>query len=415
MPNLQPSGMTSVARAREFILSRVVPVSGGDERVSLSDAAGRILADDVSAPFNVPGHDNSAMDGFACRVADLSADSESALKVAGDAFAGSPFAGTFASGECVKIMTGAVLPQGADIVIPKEETRPAENGAVVVRPGTRKPETNIRRAGEDLRKGSPALSAGTLLGASEVGLLGSLGFGDAPVKRKLRVAHFSTGDELRSAGEKLKEGEVYDSNRRTIGAMLARMGAEAMDMGVVRDDRAQLSAAFDEAAESADAIVTSGGASVGDADFVRDILAERGEALFWKVAMRPGRPLAFGKVGGADFFGLPGNPVSVMVCFCQFVRDALWKRAGRTGDFAVPMFSAVAGESLRKAPGRMEFQRGMLTRDADGEWRVFSTGDQGSGILSSMTRANCFVVLEEERGKVSAGERVLVQPFDGIL
>ena len=376
---VRPGGMTSVSQAREFIMSRIVPIAGGDARVSLAESAGRILAEDVCAPFNVPGHDNSAMDGFACRVSDLSAGRESVLRIAGDAFAGSPFAGRFASGECVKIMTGAVLPNGSDIVIPKEETSPAGDGAVAIHPGARRAGANMRQAGEDLQAGAVALSRGTLLGASEVGLLGSLGFGDALVRRKLRVAHFSTGDELRSAGEVLGEGEIYDSNRRTIGALLSRLGAEAIDLGVVRDDRGALAAALDSAAGRADAIVTSGGASVGEADFIREILAERGEVLFWKVAMRPGRPLAYGKVGGkadgtggvggmggVDFFGLPGNPVSVVVCFCAFVRDALFRRAGRVGDFGVPLFGVLAGEDLRKSPGRMEFQRGILRRAGGG-------------------------------------------------
>ena len=382
---VRPGGMTSVAQAREFILSRIVPIADGDARVSLAESAGRILAEDVCAPFNVPGHDNSAMDGFACRVSDLSAGRESVLRIAGDAFAGSPFAGRFASGECVKIMTGAVLPNGSDIVIPKEETSPAGDGAVAIHPGARRAGANMRQAGEDLQAGAVALPRGTLLGASEVGLLGSLGFGDALVRRRLRVAHFSTGDELRSAGEVLGEGEIYDSNRRTIGALLSRMGAEAIDLGVVRDDRGALAAALDSAAGRADAIVTSGGASVGEADFIREILAERGEVLFWKVAMRPGRPLAYGKVGGTggvggvDFFGLPGNPVSVVVCFCAFVRDALFRRAGRVGDFGVPLFGVLAGEDLRKSPGRMEFQRGILRRagGGGGDGRCFRRATRG--------------------------------------
>ena len=416
MQSARPAGMTSVARAREFILSRIVPISANPESIPLSDACGRILAEDVCAPFNVPGHDNSAMDGFACRAADLSAQNETALKIAGSAFAGSPFNGNFQSGECIKIMTGAELPARADIVIPKEETKPAPDNAVIILPAARKVGLNTRQAGEDLQKGKAALAAGTLMGPAEIGLLGSLGFAQIRARRKLRVAHFSTGDELRTAGEKLGRGEVYDSNRRAIGAMLARMGADAVDLGIVRDDPEALSAAFDEAAKNADAIITSGGASVGEADFIRDILSRRGEVLFWKVAMRPGRPLAYGKVDDADFFGLPGNPVSVVVCFCQFVREALWKRAGRAGDFSVPMFLATADEDLRKSPGRMEFQRGILRRaENSGEWTVISTGDQGSGILSSVARANCFIVLEEERGKVARGESVMVQPFEGIL
>ena len=408
--------LTSVPQARDFIISRIVPITDASLPVPLPEARGRILAQDTAAPFNIPGHDNSAMDGFACRLADLSPQTATNLRIAGTAYAGAPFLGAFSSGECVKIMTGAVLPPEADIVIPKEETTLAESDIVAIHPAPRKPGTNTRKAGEDLRKGETALPAGTLLGAAEIGLLASLGLAEAKVFRKLRVAHFSTGDELRTAGEPLGAGEVYDSNRRVISAMLSAMNAETTDLGVIPDDRAALAGAFDAAtAAKADAIITSGGASVGEADYIREILSERGEALFWKVAMRPGRPLAYGKVGAADFFGLPGNPVSVMVCFCQFVRPALWRRAGRTGNLEIPMFEARAAGDLRKSPGRMEFQRGVLRRAESGEWLVASTGDQGSGILSSMTRANCFIVLEESRAKVAKGDPVLVQPFEGIL
>lgn len=403
----------SVREAREFILSRVFPVEG-TVRAPLREALGRVLAADVIAPFDVPGFDNSAMDGYACRTADLSATKEISLQITGRAFAGAPCAATAGDKECVRIMTGAHIPAGADIVIPQEETRAGENTAIIL-PGIRKAGTHIRRAGEDLRRGNTALAAGVLCRPAEIGLLGSTGVTEVAVKRRLRVAFFSTGDELKSPGEALAPGEVYDSNRHTIFAMLARMQMDGLDLGVVPDSPDALAATMDAAMRDADVVIASGGASVGEADFIRPALAARGEVLFWKVAMRPGRPLAFGKLGTVDFFGLPGNPVSVMVCFYQFVQAALWKRAGRTDYAPPPLFFASAAQALKKSPGREEYQRGILQIGADGDYEVSPTGDQGSGILSSVTRANCFIVLEESRPAVAAGERVRVQMFEGLV
>ncbi|MGI9305967.1 MAG: molybdopterin molybdotransferase MoeA [Gammaproteobacteria bacterium] len=403
----------SVAETREFILSRIVPVCG-EERVPLRGLLGRVLAEDAAAPFDVPGFDNSAMDGYACRAADLSAESESVLREAGRAFAGAPCAAAVASGGCVRIMTGAQIPAGADIVVPQEETR-ADGGRVFVAAAARKKGLHIRRAGEDLRRGEAAIAAGTLCGAAEIGLLGSIGMAEAAAVRKVRAAFFSTGDELKSLGDVLRPGEIYDSNRHLIFAMLQNMNIETRDLGVAPDSRRALEKMMDAAMEDADVVIASGGASVGEADFIRPALAARGEVLSWKVAMRPGRPLAYGKLGGADFFGLPGNPVSVMVCFYQFAREALWKRAGRKGCVSAPLFSAVAGAPFRKSPGRAEYQRGVLRARACGGCDVFPTGGQGSGILSSMSRANCFVVLEESRGAVAAGEEVQVQLFEGLM
>jgi len=244
-------------------------------------------------------------------------------------------------------------------------------------------------------------------------LIASLGIPELRVKRRLRVAFFSTGDELASIGATLKEGEVYDSNRYTLHGMLSRLGVEILDLGVVRDDPARLKKAFQEASRQADVVITTGGVSVGEADFVKQLMAELGEVLFWKIAMRPGRPMAFGRIGDAFLFGLPGNPVAVMVTFYQFVRDALLHLSGRTDEYAVPLLKAVSAEPMRKVPGRTEFQRGILFRDAD-EWKVKITGQQGSGVLRSMSEANCFIVLEHERGEVAAGERVSVQPFEGL-
>lgn len=403
---------TSVAAARAFILSQIVAVDGA-ERVPLREALGRVLAKSVSAPFNIPGHDNSAMDGYACRHADLTGG-ETVLRVVGKAFAGAAADCAIGAGECMRIMTGARMPANADIVVAQEETR-SEGGSVVIAGGVRKANTHVRYAGEDLAEGALALAAGTFCHPAEIGLLGALGTVEVAVKKQLRVAFFSTGDELKSPGDSLRPGEIYDSNRHTIAAMLQRMGVEALDFGVVADRPEALSATMDAAVQNADAVIASGGASVGEADFIRPVLAARGKVLFWKVAMRPGRPLAFGKLGGVDFFGLPGNPVSVMVCFYQFVQEALWRRAGRANFTPPPWVSATATAPLKKSPGRTEYQRGILQPAGNGGWQVASIGGQGSGILSSMTRANCFIVLEESRGNIAAGELVQVQPFAGLV
>jgi molybdopterin molybdotransferase len=308
-------------------------------------------------------------------------------------------------------MTGAVMPEGTDTVVIQEIVK-TEGRTIVVPPG-QKAKQNVRYAGEDLKIGVPVLQPGAWLRPAELGLIASLGIPEIKVKRKLRVAFFSTGDELASIGAKLKEGEVYDSNRYTLYGMLARLGVAVEDLGVVRDDPKQLKKAFQKAAAQADAVITTGGVSVGEADFVKQLMAELGEVLFWKIAMRPGRPMAFGRIGDAFLFGLPGNPVAVMVTFYQFVRDALLYLSGRTDDFAIPLLKATAAEKMRKVPGRTEYQRGVLYREG-GEWRVRITGQQGSGVLRSMAEANCFIVLEHERGAVAAGEPVQVQLFEGL-
>jgi molybdopterin molybdotransferase len=310
-------------------------------------------------------------------------------------------------------MTGALMPAGADSVAIQEEVRVEGDFAVV--PPRQKAGQNRRLAGEDLAKGQVVLHRGRLMRPAELGLLASLGLGEVAVRRRLRVAFFSTGDELASVGQALGEGEVYDSNRYTLFGMLTRLGCDALDLGVVRDDRASLERALREAARSADAIVTSGGVSVGEADFTREVLARQGEVLFWKIAMRPGRPVAFGRIGGAAFFGLPGNPVAVMVTFYAFVRGALLRLAGRTDALSPPLFGVPSETALRKRPGRTEYQRGILTRTEDGTLRVRPTGSQGSGVLRSMSEADCFIVLDHDRGDVAAGELVSVQPFEGVV
>ncbi len=380
------------------------------EKIAVRQSLGRVLAEDIVPSIDVPAHDNSAMDGYAVRFSDLQ-PAETALSEVGSAFAGRPFDGRVGPGECVRLMTGAVMPPGTDTVVIQEVVR--KNGDKVLIPPGQKKSQNVRYAGEDLKAGSAVLRPGKRLGPAELGLIASLGIGEVAVKRKLRVAFFSTGDELASVGTALKAGEVYDSNRYTLYGMLARLGVELIDLGVVRDDPTELEKAFRKASAQADAVITTGGVSVGEADFVKQLMAKLGEVLFWKIAMRPGRPMAFGKIGNAYLFGLPGNPVAVMVTFHQFVRDALLHLSGRSDDYAVPLLKVPAAQPLRKVPGRTEYQRGILFREG-GEWKVRITGQQGSGVLRSMSEANCFIVLEHERGKVEAGELVSVQLLDAL-
>ena len=398
-----------VDKARAAIRACLVPVAE-TERLAVRAALGRVLAEDIVPAIDVPGHDNTAMDGYAVRHTDLGAG-ETVLEEIGAALAGKPFGGALGPAQCVRVTTGAVMPAGADTVVVQEVVK--VNGARVTIPPGQKKAQNVRYAGEDLKKGVPVLTPGRPLGAAELGLVASLGIGQIAVRRRLRVAFFSTGDELASVGSALKEGQVYDSNRYTLHGMLARLGMECLDLGVVRDDPALLEAALRKAAAAADAIVTTGGVSVGEADFVKPMMAKLGEALFWRIAMRPGRPMAFGRIGSAFLFGLPGNPVAVMVTFTQFVREALLQLAGRTGELSVPLLKVPAGEPLRKVAGRTEYQRGVLYRDG-ADWKVKTTGQQGSGVLRSMAEANCFIVLEHERGKVAAGEPVQVQLFEGL-
>ena len=405
-PNSMP-----VAKAREVIARFLTPVTA-TERVPVRAALGRVLAEDVVSPFNVPAHDNSAMDGYAMRYADLKPDGEVTLRNAGSSFAGVPYKGTVAAGQCVRIMTGGVVPQGTDTIVMQEHVK-AKGDKVTIGKGHRKGQ-NLRRAGEDLATGQAALRRGIALRPADIGLVSSLGIGEVTVYRRLRVAFFSTGDELVSIGAQLKEGQIYDSNRYTLHGMLTRLGCEVMDMGVVRDDPRLLERAFRDAAAAADVVITSGGVSVGEADFVKALLDKLGEVVFWKIAMKPGRPLAYGKIGAAHFFGLPGNPVSVMVTFYQFVRDALLRLSGLDPVPALPSFKVPCTSALKKAPGRTEFQRGILSQDAAGNWSVRVTGEQGSGILRSMSEANCFIILPDSQGNVSPGTLVEVQVMEGI-
>jgi molybdopterin molybdotransferase len=404
-----PHALT-VAQARERILAAAAPVQGV-ERLALRAALGRVLAADVISPLDVPGHDNSAMDGYALRGADLPrGEGTVELALVGESFAGSPFEGSVAAGQAVRIMTGAMIPAGSDTVVQQEHAE-AGDGTVRIGPG-HKAGQNVRKAGEDLARGGVVLGAGRRLTPADLGLLASLGIAEVGVRRRPRVAFFSTGDELRSLGEPLEKGQIYDSNRYTLHAMLTRLGVEVLDMGVVRDRREAVREAFVAASRMADAVITSGGVSVGEADYVKETLDALGQVGFWKIAMKPGRPLAFGRVGAALFFGLPGNPVSVMVTFYLFVQQALRRlggeEAGEPLRLAVPCM-----DRLKKRPGRMDFQRGILFDD--GGLKVRSTGPQGSGILRSMSDANCFIVLPEEATGAQPGDAVEVVPFAGLV
>ena len=411
MSDYDPNSM-SVEKAREHIRAFLSPVSA-IERLNIRAALGRVLAEDVISPVNVPQHDNSAMDGYAVRFEDLKADTEATLKVIGTAFAGKPYDGMLGSGQAVRIMTGAVIPSGADSVVQQERAK-VSGDRVSVMPLPKKG-TNTRNAGEDLRAGAPALRRGQPIRPAEIGMMASLGIGEVAVYRKLRVAFFSTGDELVAIGNPLGPGQIYDSNRYTIYGLLVRLGCEVLDMGVIRDTPEDVEQAFMQAAQAADVVITSGGVSVGEADYVKQILDRLGEVLFWKIAMKPGRPLAYGKIGSAHFFGLPGNPVAVMVTFYQFVRDALLHLQGQTTATPLPTQKIVCTSPIKKAPGRTEFQRGILSRDSNGEWTVRTTGDQGSGILSSMSQANCFIILPTDQGNVPAGTAVDVQLLEGLV
>ena len=405
-PNSMP-----VIKARELIARFLTPVTA-IEHLNIRAALGRVLAQDVVSPLDVPAHDNSAMDGYAVRFVDLKAEGEVTLRIAGSSFAGIPFAGAVDPGTCVRIMTGGVMPAGADTIVMQEHVKASGNSVKIGR--GHQLGQNLRRAGEDLKTGQVALRRGMQMRPAEIGLIASLGIGEVSVFRKLRVAFFSTGDELRAIGTPLAAGQIYDSNRYTIHGMLKRLGCEVIDMGVVRDDPKLIEQAFSTAAQAADVVITSGGVSVGEADFVKDLLEKLGEVVFWKIAMKPGRPLAYGRIGNAHFFGLPGNPVSVMVTFYQFVRDALLKLSGRDPVPALPSFTVPCTSNLKKAPGRTEFQRGVLTQDATGSWSVQVTGEQGSGILRSMSEANCFIILPEAQGNVTAGTLVEVQVMEGV-
>ena len=398
-------------------LARLVAPVAETETCGVFDALGRVLAEDVVSPISVPPHDNSAMDGFAFGGGQLLPGQPLVLRCLGTAFAGQAWGGQAGAGDCVKIMTGAIMPTGTDTVVPVEFVK-VEGDVVTVPADVVRRGDNRRLLGEDLMAGRPALARGQTLGPAALGLIASLGLPAVPVFRRLKVAYFSTGDEILSLGEAPREGAVYDSNRYTVFGLLTRMGIEVLDMGVIRDEPAALEAAFRRATAEADAIITSGGVSMGEADHTKAMMKQLGDVAFWRIAMRPGRPMAVGRIlqqgKSSVLFGLPGNPVAVMVTFLAFVRPALQLMMGCTASEPV-LLKAHSAEALRKKPGRTEYQRGIVTRESDGTLRVRTTGNQGSGVLRSMVEGNGLIVLHHGQGNVAVGDLVDVMMFDGVI
>ncbi len=411
MADPKSSPLMPLGEARQRILTDLSPLPGS-EQLPLRSALGRVLAAPLISPIDVPSYVNSAMDGYAIRAGDLPQSGEVGLTVIGESFAGHAFEGTLAATQAVRIMTGAPLPQGADSVVIQERVR--REGETVFVPAGVKLGANVRLAGEDLTRGERVLEAGKRLLPPELGLIASLGIPEVRVTRRPRIAFFSTGDELRSLGEPLGSGEIYDSNRYTLHGMLSRLGVELLDLGVIPDQREAVHAAFEQAAAMADVVITSGGVSVGEADYVKEALEALGEVRLWKIAMKPGKPLAFGRLRQAWFFGLPGNPVSAMVTFYQIVQPALRRLMGEEQVEPISLHLPCT-TALKKEPGRLDFQRGQLQRDANGQLSVRATGSQGSHILRSMSLADCFIVLPAESGSVEAGSLVEVQPFAGMM
>ncbi len=424
IPALAPADMDdydsnsmSVNKARQFIKQYLSPVQQ-TEMLALRDSLGRVLAANILSPANVPNYDNSAMDGYAYNACDIRMDGSTKLKVITTIFAGKSSNIALKSGECARIMTGGMMPDGADSVIMQERVTVADGCITFTE--TPKHGMNVRYAGEDLQQGQTVLAAGHCMRAADLGLIASLGIAEVGVYRKLKVAFFSTGDELAGVGDVLKVGQVYDSNRYTLFGMLSRMGVEIIDFGAIADDPILLEKTLLAAASQADVVITSGGVSVGEADYMKLLLAKHGQVVFWKIAMKPGRPLAYGKIQGNDakaahYFGLPGNPVAVMVTFYQFVREAMLILMGQANAAPLPSFKVECTEKIKKMTGRTEFQRGILFADSDGIWKVKPTGSQGSAILSSMSLANCFIVLDENVGDLEPGSLVNVQVLDGII
>lgn len=396
-------------------LEKMVPTAKGSEHVAIFQALDRVLAQDVISPISVPPHDNSAMDGYAFNGQEL--PRKQTLQVMGTAYAGTAWPGQLLQGQCVKIMTGAIMPGGSDTVIPQELVQ-IEGDAIHIAAGILQRGDNRRLCGEDLEAGQTALTSGTRLGPAACGLLASLGLQQVSVRPRLKVAYFSTGNEILSLGQAPREGAVYDSNRYTVHGMLTRMGCEVIDMGVVHDDPALLETAFRQAAMQADVIITSGGVSVGEADHTKAMMKKLGDVAFWRIAMRPGRPMAVGRItqGGRScvLFGLPGNPVAVMVTFLAFVRPTLERMMGMHRQ-PLPLLKARSQDVLRKKPGRTEYQRGIVSTSSDGELQVTTTGNQGSGVLSSMVQANGLIVLHHEQETTQKGDWVDVMMFDGFL
>jgi len=405
----------SVSEVQKRIISDIKAIDG-TEQISLRQALNRILAKDVTATFDTPPCDNSGMDGYAFssnELSDIAGQSSLTLSIAGQSFAGHPYTGKIASGEAIRIMTGAQVPEGVDTVVMQEHTETPDDNTVKITT-IPKPFANVRKAGDDLKTGQTFLARGKKLSPTDLAFLATQGIAEVQVTRKLRVAFFSTGDELRSIGETLGDGDIYDSNRYSLYGLLKNLDIELIDMGVIPDDRSAIEDAFNTAASVSDAVITSGGVSVGEADFVKETLEKVGRINFWKISMKPGKPLAFGSIANSLFFGLPGNPVSVIATFYQFVQPALKRMKGQ--DIVLPLvIKAKTTELLKKRPGRTDFQRGILEQSESGELTVRNAGAQASHVLTSMSRANCFMVIPAESGSIEAGEMVDVQPFEGLI
>ena len=415
-PSPLSSGDLRLEDARLALLAGLGPVTAV-EPVPLTQALGRILAADIVSPIDVPAHDNSAMDGYAFAGAALREGEQTVLACAGTVYAGRPFEGQLGAGQCLRIMTGAVMPDGTDTVVPQELCH-ADGGQVRIEPAVLRAGENRRRRGEDLARGGVALPAGRVLRPADLGLAASLGLATIEVRRRLRVALFSTGDEVRAPGEPLPPGCIYDSNRYSLGAALQRLGVEVVDLGRVPDDPQALQRAFEQAVEQADAVLTSGGVSVGDADYTRELLGRMGEVGFWKVAMRPGRPFAFGALRApsgrsAWLFALPGNPVAALVTFYVLAREGLLRLAGAQPR-PLPAVRLPSAAPIRKRPGRTEIQRARIERAADGRPQVRLTGAQNAGILRSLSEADALVVLGHDQASVAAGDDVEVWLFDSL-
>jgi molybdopterin molybdotransferase len=409
--SVESKPLLSVDDALARINAAIKPVMAS-ERVVLKSALGRLLSEDVASHTNIPYDRNSSMDGYALSSNDIAANKPFTLTLVGTSWAGKPYLGSLQTGQCVRIFTGAVLPDGADSVVIQEQV--SADGGNITFPATIAAYQNIREAGEDVKQGSVLCTRLKKLTVADIGLLAAAGIYDVPVRRKLNIAFFSTGDELMGIGQPPETGRIYDSNRYALAALLADPCYSATDMGAIPDDRQLLEDTFKQAAENYDVLITTGGASVGDADYVKDILASCGEVKFWKIAIKPGKPLAFGKIGSCYFFGLPGNPVSVMVTYQQIVAPALKQLSGALANKPL-LFLATCTTVLKKAPGRQEFQRGILTQDDNGHFFVASTGQQGSHIVSSMSHGNCYIILPTECKGVSSGEKVLVEPFNAHI
>ncbi|MDZ7753705.1 MAG: gephyrin-like molybdotransferase Glp [Gammaproteobacteria bacterium] len=405
-------GALGLDEARRRIAAAATPVTGG-VRVALRSALGRVLDAEVVSPQDVPNHTNSAVDGYALAGSELPPSGTREFRVAGTAMAGAPFTDPCASGECVRIMTGAPMPAGTDTVVMQEHVDTAGDGRMRI-DDRHRPGQNVRQAGEDIAAHSVVLPAGRRLTPADLGVIASLGLGEVTVRRPVRVAFFSTGDELRAVGDPLGPGDVYDSNRYTLYGMLARLGVEILDLGVVRDSPEALARAFTRAAAMADVVITSGGVSVGEADHIAAILGELGRVEFRKLAMKPGRPFTFGHLGDTLFFGLPGNPVAVMVTFYLLVQPTLGQLAGAGWQEPLTL-EATSTDRLRKRPGRFECTRGILDHTMAGGPSVAATGSQGSGLLTSMSRADCLILLPESRATVEPGDTVTVAPFAALI